>query len=207
MEVSTEHDPTPLVKIFANKFRKALTDAKFANYARSFHGDFALASLKDPQSLTINVNSGKISITHGIDSSAKIIIRMDFDKPVKPKIEGLFRHPMLALKISKLLEFPETNWTDAATGFWISHSTYHGMPGNIKIHCTDEDQNLMLGDLSGDLVPDMLISGKGIDIADVFTGGTVFLQALMTGKIKSIASFEHTVVLSDVTLQMLLGER
>lgn len=204
--VSTEQDPTPLVKIFANKFRKALTDAKFANHARNFHGSFALASLKDPQSLTITVGNGKISITHGIAVNAKIIIRMDFDKPVKPKIEGLFRHPMLALKISKLLQFPETNWTDAASRFWDCNSTYPGMPGSIKIHCADEDRDFILGDLT-DGNPDMQISGKGIDIADVFSGGTVFLQALMTGKIKSIASFEHTVVLSDVTVQMLLGER
>jgi len=207
LAISTEPDPTPLVKIFANKFRKALTDAKFANYVRNFHGSFALASLKDPQSLTIIVGNGKISITHGIAANAEIIIRMDFDKPVKPKIEGLFRHPMLALRISKLLQFPETNWADAATGFWDCNSTYPGMPGNIKIHCIDEDRDFILGDLPTDGNPDMHISGKGIDIADVFSGGSVFVQALMTGRIKSIASFEHTVVLSDVTVQTLLGER
>ena len=44
-------------------------------------------------------------------------------------------------------------------------------------------------------------------LIEVFSGGNVFVQALMTGKVKSIASFEHTVVLSDVTAQMLLGDR
>ena len=81
------------------------------------------------------------------------------------------------------------------------------MPNGLKIHCEDEDRDLVLGDTLDQEKPDMQISGKAHDIAEVFSGGNVFVQALMTGKVKSIASFEHTVVLSDVTAQMLLGDR
>ena len=207
VEVSTEHDPAPLVKIFANKFTKALENTDFASNVRNFRGSFAVASSKDSQSLTITVEKGKISIRHGIQSIASIIIRMDFANPTKATVEGLFRHPLLALKVSKLLDFPETNWIESAKRFWKDNHTYNGMPNGIKIHCEDEDRDLVLGDTLDQEKPDMQISGKAHDIAEVFSGGNVFVQALMTGKVKSIASFEHTVVLSDVTAQMLLGDR
>jgi len=200
--VSTENDPTPLVKIFANKFTKALSQPDFARKVSKFNGSFAMASTKDPQSITIDVADGAIKICRGIQPRAKIEIRMDFDKPVNPRVIGLFRHPLFALQASRLLDFPAISWTDAVHQFWTAHQDYPGMPLGIRIACTDESREISLGDEQ-----QMTITGKANDLAEVFAGDSVFAQSCILGKFKVEASFEHLVVLSDLTLQIMLGDR
>jgi hypothetical protein len=202
-QISTDPDPTPLVKIFAGKFNRGLSDTKFSQRVREFRGSFALVSTTTPQSLTITGDSQGISICSGARKNALITIRLDFDKPGKPQIDGLFHHPLFARKVSKLLEFPVMHWTDALNKFWEKNHNYCGMPTGINVHCNDENQ----GHLLGKEPAEMQITGNAHDIANTFSGESVFVQSVMLGRLRAIASFEHTVVLSDVTAQMLLGER
>ncbi|HJP51656.1 MAG: hypothetical protein QGH99_12575 [Pseudomonadales bacterium] len=201
-EVSLENDPTPLVKIFANKFLKSLDHAKYASKVNRFHGTFALASTTSPQSITIDIRNSKIFICRGIQDTAKIVIRTDFDNPSKQKVEGLLLHPLLAMKISRLLDFPQANWIDAAKQFWEKNVEYPGMPTGIEIHCEDESREYTLGE-----DPDVYITGRSNNIAEVFAGDAVLVESLMLKKLSGVSSFEHAVVLSDVTVQMMLGNR
>ena len=202
MQVSTESDPTPLVKIFANKFKKALEQPEYASAISHFSGSFALQSTADPQSITVDVQGGVISIRHGVQSTAKIIVHLNFNKPANPKVQGLFRHPLFSMKVSRLLNFPTLPWTVAAEQFWERNHCYPGMPKGIRITCTTDDQVLLLGEEH-----EVTITGAGDHIAEVFSGNTVFIQSFVTGKLQVDSSFEHAVVLSDVSVQMLLGDR
>ena len=168
-----------------------------------FTGCFALASSKNPQSITIDITRDTISILGGIKPNATIVIRMDFNKPGKPKVEGLWRHPLLALNVSKLLEFPSVNWIDAAGSFWEKNHDYPGFPKGITIHSKDENQEHNLGQAPYEVY----ISGSSDQIAEVFDGNNVFVQAVISGRLKARSSFEHATILSDVTLQMMMGER
>ncbi len=76
------------------------------------------------------------------------------------------------------------------------------MPTGIEIHCEDESREYTLGE-----DPDVYITGRSNNIAEVFAGDAVLVESLMLKKLSGVSSFEHAVVLSDVTVQMMLGNR
>ena len=109
---------------------------------------------------------------------------------------------MFAINIGRLLQFPKPSWVDSAKSFWDKNKDYSGMPSGIKLECTNEDSEYIIGE-----DPEVTISGSANDLIAFLTGETVFVQSSMKGKLKGEMSFEHVVILSDVTLQMLLGDR
>lgn len=199
-----EKDPCPLVKIFANKINNASHCPTFIESVRRTQGCFALKSNTGPQSLTIDIKGKTISLFSGIKANAKIIIHTSLDDSgsQKTKIQNLWKHPLFAINIGRLLQFPKPSWVDSAKSFWDKNKDYSGMPSGIKLECTNEDSEYIIGE-----DPEVTISGSANDLIAFLTGETVFVQSSMKGKLKGEMSFEHVVILSDVTLQMLLGDR
>ena len=56
ISISTELNPSPLVKIFATKFRKAIHQPGYCQQLAKARGTFALKSSKDPQAITITIS-------------------------------------------------------------------------------------------------------------------------------------------------------
>ncbi|MFT4798880.1 MAG: hypothetical protein ACJAR0_002667 [Candidatus Azotimanducaceae bacterium] len=203
MKVTTEYHPTPLVRVFATKFKAALQQPDYAALVTKGQGKFSLQSQTDPQAITVAINSNELHLSSGVDSSSDIVIHLNFAKPnASPQIKGLLRHPFYASAVGKLLEFPEVNWADALKQLWDQHKNFPGMPDGITAKSTDEDRQLSVG---GSDEP-VYLEGNAANLAEVFSGGSTLLQLLFEGKIKGQYRFQHVVVLSDVTLQMMLGE-
>lgn len=204
-EFKLEDDPVPIVLIFHTMLARALSDPGHARIATSIKGSFSLASTMDPQAITIGIDGGTISLKHGISGDAKIIIRLDFNKmsdpDYKPKVEGFRKHPFFAYKVGRLLTFPTSNWSDDAKIFWdITHSISR-MPRAIKFISTDESRDLTLG--HGE--PEVEISGTASNLSNLLSGSSVLVSDLLGGKLRIKGSLEHMTILSEVTLNLMLG--
>jgi len=199
-----ENDPCPIVKIFANKMNNALNDSSFIENVERVQGCFALKSIDGAQSLTINIEGKTISLYSGVKAGAKIVIHTPLSDSgsQKTRVENLWRHPIFANRVGRLLDFPKPSWVDSAKRFWDKNKDYPGMPTGIKLECTDEAREYIIG-----VSPEASISGHSKELINFLTGENVFVESCIKGKLNSQMSFEHAVVLSDVTLQMLLGER
>ena len=206
VSVELEADPVPIVRAFGTLFRNSLTSKKIADTARSMQGSFALVNTTDPQKLTVTVNRGDISLKRGRDPDVQVTIHGNFDRlsdpRYKPKVEGFFRHPLFAMKIGKLLESPVTNWSDHAKRFWDHNHKIAGMPQAIKVISNDDNRTVTLGESE----PEVEIEGNDKNLSTLFSGGSVLVSEVMTGKVRVKANIKHLTVLSEVTLNYILGE-
>jgi len=200
-----ENDPVPIVLMFKTMLEHALSNRNHAEVAGSVQGSFSLVSTTDPQSLTIGIDDNVISIQRGVSRHSKITIHLDFTKIAepgyKPKLTGMFKHPLFAYKVGKLLTFPPSNWADDAKRFWDAAKSIKGMPGAMKLISTNEGRELMLGE-GEDLVE---IIGSSLSLASLFSGSSVLINDLMQGKLQMRGTLKHMTVLSGVTLQSMVG--
>lgn len=201
--VTVSNDPTPLELIFAKKFRDALDHSDYAAEAVKFRGVFAIQSATDPQAVTIDVSDASIKVSGGIKGKPALIITVNLSNAAaKPKIKGLIQHPLLALKVAKLLEFPEPNWSDALKRFWDQHHEVVGMPSGLTVKCLDEDRQLSVGQSESAAY----FEGNAKNLSEAFSGGSPFVELLVTGKITGRYTFQQATVMSDVTIAMMLGD-
>ena len=201
--IEVEDDPVPIVKIIAAQFRRSMRHPEFVKVARRFNGTFALASTTDPQAVTVRGSGGRLSLAHGVADDAKIVVRLDFNKPdEEPTVDGLWRHPLLALGVGKLMENYDKSWTDSAARFWERAHHVPRMPAAIRLRCTDDNRELILGEGA----PQVLLEGTEKQLTELLSGSTVFVLAVMEGKVKIDGSLEHLTILSEVTKDMMLGE-
>ncbi len=201
--VTVDRDPAPLTLIFAKKIRDALEHKDYAQEAAKLNGTFAIQSAKDPQAVTITCFDQTISLANGIQGKPDVIITINLNDPAaKPKIKGLIQHPLLTLKIGKLLEFPEVSWADALKRFWEQHHEVPGMPSGLTVRCLDEDRQLSVGQSD----TSAYFEGNAKDLSEAFSGGSPFVELLVTGRLTGRYTFEQATVMSDVTLAMMLGE-
>jgi hypothetical protein len=200
-----ENDPVPIVLMFKTMLEHALSNREHAETARSVQGSFSLVSTTDPQSLSIDINDGVISMEHGVSEHSKVIMHLDFNRMTepgyKPKVVGLFKHPMFAYKVGKLLSFPPTNWADEAKRFWDVYSSTKGMPDTMKLIITNEGRELVFGE-GPELV---VITGNSKNLASLFSGSSVLINELMRGNLKMRGTLKHMTVLSGVSLRSMVG--
>lgn len=201
-----EDDPVPIVLMFKTMLEHALSNLRHAELARSIKGSFSLVSTTDPQSLTISLNDNIVSLKHGVGKDSKIIIHLDFSRMresgYKPRIEGLFKHPLFAYQIGKLLSFPPSNWADDAKRFWDAAGSIRGMPDGMKLICTNEGRELNLG--GGEEIVE--ITGDSTNLSNLFAGSSVLINELMQGKLQMRGTLKTLTVLNGVTLKSMMGE-
>lgn len=201
--VVTSADPSPLELIFAKKIRDALEHDSYAKEAAKVEGTFALKSLTDPQAVTFDCQNRVIQLSSGVANRCKLVIKVDLNNPAaKPKIDGLLKQPLLAIKAGKLLEFPEVSWADALKRFWEQHHETAGMPAGLTVKCIDEDRQLSVGQSEGGAY----FEGQAAALSEAFSGSSPLIQLLATGRISGRFTMEQVTVMSGATVQMMLGE-
>lgn len=200
--VSVEDDAVPIVKIMAARFRRASNNAEFSEAARAINGRIALQSSKDPQALTVSIERGALSLRRGIDKDADLVITLDLDSGETRSIKGWWRHPFIALRAGKLFDDYPSNWKDCARSFWDGAREMRGMPAGMHIRSTDDNTELVVGDDRNEV----RIEGKSSELAAVFGGDAVFIDAVMKQRIRAVANMQHIATLSEATMLNLLGE-
>lgn len=204
--VETEDDPTPIVLIVAAILRRAEETPKLATLMRGTTGVVALTSTVDPQAATMRFGGGRARVERGVAADVQVTIATDVttmadEEPPKPKVSGAARHPRLALAIGRLLEPPTGTWAEEARRFWSRASSRSANPAGLRIVCTDDGSELTLGTTP----PEFEIHGSAHRLTALFSGGTVFGQEVLGGKLYAVGSLAHLAELTGSSLDHMMG--
>ena len=211
MEVVLEPDATPLVRIIATTMFRSLAQEDTARKAERLRGVFALQSAKDPQAVTLRFDNGRVELTRGVAPDAGVVVTVDLDNmsgpdAPKPKVRGAGRHPLFALRVSKLLEPRERPWSELARAFWEASHARSGMPDRLRVVCLDDGEELTLGNGS-ETAGTYEIHGSAAALSSIFSGNSVFGQDLLDGKVYAIGSLQHASVLTGSFLDWMMRAR
>ena len=203
--IALEDDPVPIVKIIGAQLKRAMANDSHRRVVGQLDGCFSLSSITDPQKVSVNINNNNITVSRGINPLAKVVIHLDFnDVKIKPRIDGLLRYPVFAIKVGKLLEPPPQDWITEAKSYWQTVRDQPRMPSAIKMVATNDNVELLLG--GKDVEPEVTIYGEPHALLALVNGTLVFAEAAMTGKINVECSVEHLAILTEVSIKRLLGE-
>ena len=202
MNVVVEDDATPLVLIIGTTLRRSTADPELGRKAEQLQGVFALRSKKDPQAVTMRFAKGRVDVIHGVARDAQVVATVDLDNmsgpdAAKPRVKGALLHPLFAFGVSKLLEPRPRPWTEFASDFWAFASDYPGMPEVLRVVCLDDGAQLELG--AGTSVYE--IHGTASALTSIFSGGSVFGQDLLDGKVFAIGEMKHASILTGQFLE------
>lgn len=201
-------DAPPVARVLAQTLRRAATDPGLAASIRSLRGGFALRSAKDPQAATIRFGDGKVEVVGGIDKEALVVVTADLDRmgqpgAPKPKVEGALRHPLFAMKASKVLEpKPAGGWREAVRDFVSRAEGRGGLPDPLLVVCEDDRSELRIG---RDGSPRLEIHGSADALKAVFVGDAHPGEAWLGGRIKVLADFETVQRFAGLAQALMFG--
>lgn len=207
--ITTEHDAPPIVLILATTLRRANAHPSLASQLEKMSGSVALASTTDPQAATMHFDKGAVRVTSGVDADADVVITLDLNTmgqpgAPKPKVKGAARHPALALAVSKVLEPPVTGgWRGAARELWGWAAGKRGCPDQIKVVCTDDGGEVVLGQAGGTSCE---LHGPAWALIGVLTGGDHLGAAVLEGRVKGVASLPVMSRFVGLMTALMLGE-
>lgn len=204
--IEVEQDPVPIVLILAATLRRAARTPKLAQAIGKTKGNVALRSTVDPQAATMRFGDGGVTVVRGVSPDADVVISADVnkmadEKPPKPAVSGVARHPKLAFTVSKLLEPPHGTWQEEAQRFFDFARATPGTPRAMRVVCTDDGSELQLGEGPAEYE----IHGSQHALLNVFCGNTVLGQDLLDGKLHAVGTLAHLAELTGRSLAWMLG--
>ncbi|MGZ6962168.1 MAG: hypothetical protein ACXVLM_20930 [Ilumatobacteraceae bacterium] len=205
--IDVEPDPVPIVLILAATLRRAARTPRLATAISNAKGNVALSSTVDPQAATMRFGNGGVTVVRGVSNDADVVISADInklsdEKPPKPKVTGAARHLKLALTVSKLLEPPHGTWQEEAQRFFTFASAHPGVPKSMRIVCTDDGSELVLGDAPAEYE----LYGSEHALLNVFCGNSVIGQDVLDGKLQGVGKLAHLAELTGRSLAWMLGQ-
>jgi hypothetical protein len=206
VQIVTEPDPTPIVRIMATTLRRSARDEKLAATMRKMHGVAALKSSTDPQAATLRFERGVVRLERGVAADVDVVIEADLatmndPTPPKPKIAGAARHPQFALALGKVLDPPRGSWSDAARAYWSFAASYPGMPAALEVVETDTGERLLLG--GGE--PRVELHGSPHWLAVVLSGNSVLGEDILAGKVQFVGALKYLAVMTGRSIEWTLN--
>ncbi len=203
LEVTIEPEATPLVRVLAKTLTLGLQRSETQALLASLRGVYTVKSIKGPQAATYTITHEEITLTAGRARNAKVTIETDFDDPsVKPKISGLFRHPLAALRFGKLLSLPLPNWADTAKRFYAAVQHLPDLPETLTVTNIDESRSLSFGEGGSSAE----IIGTSAALESLLAGQDILVSMVMRGKLQFRGSLAHLSGLSNAGQKLLMGE-
>ena len=197
-------DAPPFVRGVAAMLKRSAQHPSLAKRLRGMSGVLALRSSSDPQTATVRFEKGRIELASGAASDADVVITLDpNDASVKPKVVGAAKHPLFALALAKVMEPPTGAWQEEAAAFWAFASAAPRMPARLRVLCTDDGTELILGSSDG---PMYEVHGTAGALVSVFSGSSILGQDMLEGKVKCVGTIEHVSVLTGRAIAWAFGE-
>ena len=206
VNIQTEEDQSLLVQILSTTLKRSALDFGLRSKMAGLKGTFALQSKLDPQAATISFNKGNIMLRSGIVGTPDVKVTVDINNMSgpnadKPKVVGAAKHPLFALAVSKCLEPPVTSWQAEVKKFWaFAHGAKFG-PTGLKVVCLDDGESVSVGE--GKLVE---VHASKDELIKVFTGGAVFAQEALDGKLFVIGDLPEVAVLTGRSIDYMMGK-
>jgi hypothetical protein len=200
LAVIVEDDPTPLVRVAARLVRLALpqVDAEALGQACSAEASVSVSSRADAQALTCTFTAGSITLRHGAAADADAALVVDVAADLAPDLEKSSGDQHLVDLVDALLHPPVPVWRDAAQDFWRRTSADKGMPQELVVHCTDDDDRLVLG--AG--VPTYTLSATGVDLARVLSGAAPLLESVFSGTVAIRGTLPQLSVMAGASIKV-----
>jgi hypothetical protein len=204
-----EHGP-PIVRILGGTLYRAAAQPKLARRMDKLKGRVALRSTTDPQAATITFDKGTVRVDHGVHPDADVVISADLNtmgRPgaPKPKVKGAFAHLGLALGAAKLLDPPVPGgWAGAVEQFWAWAEGKPGRPDQLRVVCTDDDTEKVLGQPGGTSVE---VHGAAWALLAVFTGGDHLGAAMLEQRVQTVAAFPVASEFIGLMTKLMLAEQ
>ena len=206
--IKTEDDPAFIVLVFAEKFRRFTSSKDKQAKLLAVNGCFAL-SFSDGQSLTITAKPAKgnrkdIYLERGVSKSACPTIHINSEKPdASPRIQGLWRHPILTMKVGTLLQSNKNDIESLAGEFWLWAKSDNACPGNLTVNIIDMDKTLhFTNERSSDA---LTISGNAIHILEIFSGEGILVLKALSGAVTVDATTRQIAEFSRLNITYMTG--
>jgi hypothetical protein len=201
INITTEQNPTPLVRLMASALRRA-TSTSVATRMGRMNGVAAIRSFDDHQAVTIRFRRGDIDLVHGVGDDVQVSITMDLNNdglPGAPKrdIKGALRHLRFALGLSKVLDPPVPSWQKLADEFWEQIAGQPFLPACVRVVATDSREEHNLG--GGSEVP-LEIHGPSDRLVKLFTRSAFLAEEAQAGRIKVSGSLAAVIALTSAGL-------
>lgn len=203
-----EHGPL-IVRVLGGTLKRAASQPKLARRMDKLKGRVALRSTTDPQSATIHFDRGRISVQHGVDPKADVIISADLNtmgRPgaPKPKVKGALTHLGLALGAAKVLDPPTPGgWRGAVDEFWQWAANKPGTPDELRVVCTDDGSDYVVGRAGGTRLE---IHAPAWALINVFTGGDHLGAALIEQRVQMVGDIPTASPFIGVVTRRMLGD-
>lgn len=200
IDVTTESDATPLVRVIANQLRLSL---RSYDVGSNFTACVTLQDVDGNRAVNLVINGPQVRVANGTAKSSDLTVVLDFDNPAAPtKLNGAWRHPLKALKIASLLSQPGPNWADSAKRFWSVAGDQPELPECLVVNCTNEDRELSFGSGSHKIE----IHGHSSSLNQAFTGENLIALMVVTGQLQFRGSMQDLAYLSQVGQRIMLDD-
>jgi hypothetical protein len=200
--LSTEDDPTPLVRAVRADLTRRLADPEFAELTRAARGTAAIRDASTPEAVTATVGGGTVTLVHGVDPGAQVVAVVggggghEADLPESAAAE----HPALTAWLAALLA-PSSDWAAAAERFWAALEPRPGAPQALLVVELEGGERRRFG-ADGRAYE---IHGRAEDLTALLEGRTALIAEAFERRILIQGSFPEISVLSGAAFEVRMG--
>jgi hypothetical protein len=94
-----------------------------------------------------------------------------------------------------------TDWVDAAKGFWALYGNRDGLPQALRVECTDDGRDMVLG--KGSI--QMHLVGSASALASVFECSSMLVRSVIAGEIRAAGELKYLSTLTGVYFDRITG--
>lgn len=176
--VTLEDDATPLVRMIGRALRQSARVGHAGQLFARSAGNVAVRSHDTPQSATISIDSGSVSVSGGVlvDPDASLVV--DVGARYRPTGEPAGDAGLAELVLSALNP-PFPHWRESAEQFWEAARSVPGIPDVLVVVFEDESGSTEARFGSGDT--EFVVAGTADVLGGLFTGADEFIPALSSG--------------------------
>lgn len=204
--IVTMDDATPLELILARVIRDNFKRHHLALDVRHHQGQANLISTTSSFNTSISCLPEKIVIRRGLEQDAKISLSGDWTGTVNPdwplKTRGRWKHPRFTAFVKQLLIQDRRHWQVAAQEFFECVHAKVDVDISVKIQSSSEDACFAWGAGKEDIT----ITGSSSSLRRLFDKQSILIEEVILGRIQCHSSLRTTALLSELTINRLLGE-
>lgn len=200
-QVVTAGRLTPFVLRIACRLRRASGVTTGDDAGVPLRGVAAIRSRVDPQAATIRFSADEIRVEHGTTVDADTTLWVDPVSFASVEEAREVSDPF-ADAVDALLAPRPRPWQAAAREFWEATHDRPGTPRGIRVVCTDDGSDLVLG--SGGV--EVELHGRAANLVAYFQGDLLLLTAIIGGLLRIRGSINDVSVMQGNGLAAALGD-
>jgi hypothetical protein len=204
--IVTMDDATPLERVLARVIRDNIKRHHLTLDVLHHQGQVNLISTTSSFNITVSCLADKIVIQRGVQKDAKISLSGDWAGTVNPgmplKIKGRWQHPRFTAFIKQLLIQDRRPWQVAAQEFF--ECVHEKVDVNIRVKVQPSNETTCFEWGSGN--EDITITGSSSNLQRLFDKQSTLIEEVVLGRIQCHSSLRTTALLSELTINRLLGD-